>query len=83
MKKQAAFALQHSRGGIILPSVRHNADQVRTYAVETEREYALADEDHLTDKQLWKRCYGQGFRVVSVSVSTGSSTDRLPSGEAQ
>jgi hypothetical protein len=66
-KKQKAFALAHSRGGFILPSIRFNEDQVRKYAVETERMYD--DTTNRTDRQLWKRCYGQGFRVVAVVVS--------------
>jgi hypothetical protein len=72
MKSQPAFALQHSRGGIILPSVRHSEGQVRAYAIDTEREYETDEYGGCikTDKQLWKRCYGQGFRVVSVVVSS-------------
>jgi hypothetical protein len=66
-KNRNAFALAHSRGGFILPSIRHNEDQVRAYAVEIERMYD--DATRMTDKQLWKRCYGQGFRVVAVVVT--------------
>lgn len=71
-QKQKAFALAHSRGGFILPSVRHNEDQVRAYAVETERMYDI-NSRCLTHKQLWKRCYGQGFRVVAVVVTRPAS----------
>lgn len=70
MRPQKAFALAHSRGGIILPSVRHNEQQVRDYAVEGEGQ---ADCDHLTDGRVWKRIYGQGFRVVAVALSSPES----------
>lgn len=74
--RQNGFVLQHSSGGIILPSARHNEQQVRDYAVESEREYGQTDCDHLTDNRVWKRVYGQGFRVVPIVVSTVSRPNR-------
>lgn len=67
--KYFGFALYHPGTALIsLSSVRHSRPQVRDSAVDTMREYLLAEEAHLTDKQLWKRLYGQGYRVIPVEV---------------
>ena len=56
--------------GIIgLPTVCYDPRQARKQAVDSEREYLLADEDHLTDQQLWRRLYRQGFRVIPVTIT--------------
>ena len=67
--KYLGFALYHPSTKLIsLRTVRYAKHQVRQEAVETEREYLPADEEHLTDKQLWKRLYGQGYRIITVEV---------------
>jgi hypothetical protein len=71
MKKQKylGFALYHPGTNLIsLRTVRYAKSHVRQEAVETEREYLLSDEDHLTNKQLWKRLYGHGYRIIPVEV---------------
>lgn len=55
--------------GIIgLPTVCYDPRQARRHAVESEREYMLSGEDHLTDQQVWRRLYRQGFRVIPVTI---------------
>jgi hypothetical protein len=71
MKKHRymGFALYHPGTNLItLRTVRYAKHHVRQEAVETERHYLLDEEKHLTDKQLWKRLYGQGYRIIPVEV---------------
>lgn len=65
-----AFALQDSATGhIVAHSIRWAAKDVRAYAVETDAEYALADED-MDPKAVWRRHLREGWRVVPVKIST-------------
>lgn len=67
-----AFALRDKDSGhIVLRSIRFTAREVREYAIETDREYALEDED-ISDKALWKRNLREGWRVVPVTVSVSN-----------
>jgi hypothetical protein len=70
---EKAFALNGaSVGTIVLCSIRYSARHVQLYAIETEREYFLEQEDY-SDEQIWRRLYRQGYRVVPVSIT---STER-------
>lgn len=75
--KGNAFAIFNTSTGILaINSVAYSPREVRRQSVEVEREYLLADEQHLTDQQIWKRLYGYGFRVVPVRVTAVSSQQR-------
>lgn len=65
--KTKAFAV--SQLGVIgLPTVCCTAKEARKQAVDSEREY-LSDQGKETDSQIWKRLYGQGYRVVPVTIA--------------
>lgn len=69
--KQRLYGLVDDLGIVTAQSIRHNPRHVRQYAVESEREYLLWDEnDSKTDEQIWRRIYRQGFCVVPVLVSS-------------
>lgn len=73
MKGNAFSIFDTSTGILSVCDVAYTARQVRRQAVANEREYMLADEQRLTDRQIWKRLYGYGWRVVPVQVSLVSS----------
>lgn len=67
--KYRGFALYHPGTGLIsMRTIRYAKHQVREEAVETERHYALDGEDMESDSKIWKRLYGQGYRIISVEV---------------
>lgn len=55
-------------GHVVVASARRTAREVRAYAIETDRVYALDDED-TSAKALWKRNWREGWRVVPVTLS--------------
>lgn len=70
--KTNAYAV--SQIGIIgLPTVCYDARQARRQAVESEREYLLDDEKDMTDQEIWRRLYRQGFRVIPVVIHHSAS----------
>jgi hypothetical protein len=69
MSEKAFAILDRSTGIIAVNSVGYSPALVRKGAVEGEREYLLSGEDHLTDRQIWKRLYRQGWRVIPVRIS--------------
>lgn len=66
--KTKAYAV--SQIGIIgLPTVSYTPKQARQYSIATEREYLTVEENaRMTDSQVWRRLYRQGFRVVPVII---------------
>ena len=75
--KQRAYGLVDDIGLVTVQSIRWNAQGVRQYAIESEREYLLWDEnENKTDKQIWRSIYRQGFRVVPVDLCPISFAER-------
>jgi len=67
--KYMGFALYHPGTALIsLRTVRYAKHQVREEAIETERHYALPGKEMESDSKIWKRLYGQGYRVIPVEV---------------
>lgn len=65
--KTRAYAV--SQLGIIgLPTVCYTQRQCREISVQTEREYFPDEVAGMSDSQIWRRLYRQGFRVIPVTI---------------
>jgi len=76
MAQVRAYILQDKTSGhVVVASARLTQSEVRAYAIEVDREYALDGED-FSDKALWKRNCREGWRVVPVTLT-------VPNGERE